>query len=515
MAQRRPSSRGRVRLTALAATLPLLAACSVGSGESFSTGALRVVLSQEPPSLEPCDSSLTGTGVVVRSNITEPLAERNPSTGELEPLLSTGWTSSAGERTWTFELRDDVRFSDGSTFDAKDAVHSIDRAVNGDLACNVEGYVFGDTDLEAEAVDATTLRVTAPEADPILPLRLSFVEMVPEETDGEAKVRQSIGTGPYQVDSWRAGTKLSLSANPEYWGDAPDFDRVEYQWRGEGSVRAAMVERGEADVATNLGPEDGSEELTTTYPNNETAALRMQMEQPPLDDRRVREAIAYAVPRQALVDELYQGEGEVAAQLIPPGVVGHDDDLEPWPTDLPKAKQLLAEAEADGVDLSPQIRLVGRSGQFPLIDETIQVIQQQLSGLGLDVKIEMTDTLGTVALQERPFPQDSGPYLLMIQHGNQAGDGIFTMEQYYLSEGNQSAGGTTELDEMIESASQDTGEGRQTKLEEVFQTEPKTSTQFAFIAHQRATMALAPRVSYEPNSATGDEMRLAEFTRDQ
>lgn len=494
----------------LAATT--LAGCAVGQGGSFSDSALRVVLPQEPPSLEPCDSSLTGTGVVVRSNITEPMAERNPDTGELEPLLASSW-SSRDEKTWTFTMRSDVRFSDGSTFDAKDAAFSIDRAVNGDLSCNIEGYVFGDTDLKVKATSAKTLEVTAPEADPILPLRLSFVEMVPTGTDTSAKVREPIGTGPYAIDRWEAGTKLSLAANEEYWGTKPDFERVEYQWRAEGSVRAAMVERGEADVATTLGPEDGDPEYSTSYQNNETTAIRLQMEEPPLDDLRVRKAINYAIPRQEIVKDLYEGEGEVATQLIPPGVIGYNEDITPWPTDMKKARALLRQAEEDGVDLDVPIRLVGRSGQFPLIDETIQVIQQQLTDLGLDVTIEMTDTLGTVALQERPFPKDSGPYLLMIQHGNQAGDGIFTMEQYYLSKGYQSAGGTPRLDKMVHSGARKTGAARERGLGKVFAEEPKESAQLAFIAHMRGTMSLSHRVRYEPTSATGDEMHLADITR--
>src|SRR5699024_2788125 len=107
---------------------------------------LRVVLQQEPPTLEACEANLTSTGVVVRSTVTEPLIERNPTSGELEPKLATDW-SSEDDTTWTLNFRDDVTFHDGSEFNAEDAAHTIDRAVNSDLGCNVEGYVFGDDDL--------------------------------------------------------------------------------------------------------------------------------------------------------------------------------------------------------------------------------------------------------------------------------------------------------------------------------------------------------------------------------
>ena len=135
------------RLTAMALAGVAVAAsgCSVANsgGGGYDLNTLRIVLPQEPPTLEPCESSLTSTGVVVRSNITEPLVERNPTTGDLEPLLATDWEQS-GPTEWTFTLRDGVTFSDGAPFTAEDAAFSIDRAVNSDLQCNVDGYVFGD-----------------------------------------------------------------------------------------------------------------------------------------------------------------------------------------------------------------------------------------------------------------------------------------------------------------------------------------------------------------------------------
>ncbi|MDQ4052478.1 MAG: ABC transporter substrate-binding protein [Actinomycetota bacterium] len=509
---------GRRRGVAVALTLGLAAttaACGVSNsddnGGSAAGDTVRIVLPEEPPTLEPCESSLTSTGVVVRSNITEPLVERDPTSGELNPLLATEWEQSS-ETEWTFKLREDVTFSDGTPFDAEAAAYSLERAVNSDLGCNVEGYVFGDVDLGIEVVDATTLTVSTPEPDPILPLRISFVEIVPTSTSDTEKVREPIGTGPYRIDSWEAGQKLTLAANPEYWGDAPAYDEATYEWRSEGTVRAAMVLNDEADVATNIGPDDGAGDTAIFYPNNETTALRMQSTTPPLDDIRVRQAINYAIDREGLTESLFAGDAVAAAQLVPEGVVGHNSELEPWPTDMAEAETLLAEAEADGVDLSPEIRLVGRTALFPKVDETVQVIQKSLEDLGLNVTIEMMDTTGTTELQERPFPEDAGPYLLLIQHGNQAGDAIFSMEQYLLSNGFQSSGGTRALDQKVKAAALLEGEERQAALAEVFAEEPEAFGQYAYLAHMNGVMAVAEGVAYEPNSATGDEMRLAEMS---
>ena len=316
------------RLALLTSAAVLAAGCSVantGSG-GYDPDTLRIVLPQEPPTLEPCEGSLTSTGIVTRSNITEPLAERDSTTGDLLPLLATGWEQTSPNE-WTFTLRDGVTFSDGAPFTSEDAAFSIDRAVNSDLQCNVDGYVFGDEELGLQTPDANTVVVRTTEPDPILPLRISFVEIVPRTTSTTEKVREPIGTGPYAIDRWDYGQKLVLARNATYWGQAPAFATAEYQWRSEGSVRAAMITNDEADIAVGLGPEDGAGDLGVPFQNNETTALRMQSTEPPLNDIRVREAINYAVNRTGIVKALFRGLGDPASQLIPTGVVGYNDQL--------------------------------------------------------------------------------------------------------------------------------------------------------------------------------------------
>ncbi|QNJ92946.1 peptide ABC transporter substrate-binding protein [Mycolicibacterium fluoranthenivorans] len=510
------TSPARLRMTALAlaGAVLLTGGCTVAnSGHGgYDPDTLRLVISQEPPTLEPCESSLTSTGIVVRSNITEPLIEREPDTGDLQPLLSTGWRQDSPTE-WTFDIRSGVTFSNGAPFTAADAAFAIDRAVNSDLQCNVDGYVFGDEKLKLATPNDNTLSITTEKPDPILPLRISFVEIVPRGTSMTEKVREPIGTGPYAIADWEYGQKLVLARNDRYWGAKPTFGQAEYQWRSEGSVRAAMITNDEADIATSLGPEDGAGDRGVPFQNNETTALRMQAGEAPLNDIRVRQAVNYAVNRTGIVKALFRGLGDPASQLIPKGVVGYNDRLALWPHDADKAKALVAEAKADGVPVDRQIRLIGRTAQFPKIAETIEVLQSEFTEIGLNVKIEMMDTAGQLQYQLRPFPQNTGPYLLMIQHGNQAGDAAFTMDQYMLSDGPQSAYGTPEFDAKIRAAEALTGQARQDAFATLFAEEPQQIMQFAYIAHMKGIIGLAPRIHYTPNSATGDEMRLAEMTK--
>ena len=501
------------KLLVLAGACVLSAGCTVANsgGGGYDPDTLRIVLAQEPPTLEPCESSLTSTGIVVRSNITEPLVERDATTGDLHPLLATDWEQTSPDQ-WTFHLRDGVTFSDGTPFTSADAAFSIDRAVNSDLQCNVDGYVFGDEVLTLQPPDEHTVVVGTTEPDPILPLRISFVEMVPRSTSVTEKVREPIGTGPYAIDRWDYGQKLTLTRNPGYWGPPPAFGRAEYQWRSEGSVRAAMITNDEADIAVGLGPEDGAGDLGVPFQNNETTALRMQAAEPPLDDIRIRQAVNYAVNRTGIVKALFRDLGEPAAQLIPSGVVGYNADLPLWPHDLDKARALVEEARADGVPTDREIRLIGRTAQFPKITETIEVLQSELAEIGLNVKIEMMDTASQLEYQLRPFPPDTGPYLLMIMHGNQAGDAAFTLDQYMLSDGPQAAYGTTEFDAKIRAAEALTGEDRQNAFAELFAEEPQEIMQMAYIAHMQGILGKSPRIDYTPDPATGDEMRLAAMT---
>lgn len=509
----RPRRTTRTAAVLAAGTVLLTGACSVGGGGGTSAKAadtVRVALPEEPPTLEPCDASLTATGRVVRSNITEPLTERVPETGDLDPKLAVKWQQKE-PNTWTFTLRKGVTFQDGSAFTAKDAAFSIERTVNSTIGCNVQGYVFGGVKLKAKAIDDTTLQVTTQKPDPILPLRISFVEIVPSTTKADGKVREPIGTGPYKIDKWKKGVSLTLAHNDDYWGKKPDYAAAKYVWREEGSIRAAMVDSGEADVAVGLAPEDGAGDHAVKYPNNETSYLRMDATKAPLDDLRVRRAVNYALDKKGLVSSVFAGLGEPAGQLVPSGVTGHDASLKAWPYDMAKAKKLIREAKADGVPVGTKITIIGRNGIYPKAAEAMEVAQHALNEAGLHVSIKMLDVNAWLEYLLRPFPKNLGPTLLQCQHGNQAGDAAFTMGQIYGSKGAQSSYGTPELDKLIAKAESASDNERQTAFAEALQYQNDHVVRDAVMAHMTGILALSDTVSYKPNSATGDEMHLSEM----
>ncbi|SEM87504.1 ABC transporter substrate-binding protein [Cryobacterium luteum] len=507
--------RGRTRwpIAVAAGTALLLSGCGVADSESPGSSAdtVRIVLPIEPTTLEACDSTLSSTGVVIRSNVTEPLIERNPTTGELDPLLATSWEAT-GETDWTFTLRDDVKFHDGTSFTAEAAAFAIDRAVNLDLGCDVEGQMFGDPNLTLTVVDVTTLVVTTESPDPVLPLRLSFIE-IGAPTDAGAKVREPVGTGPYSIKEWKTGINIVLALNNDYWGETPAYKSAEYQWRSEGTVRAAMVSGGEADLALSLSADDGAGDLGLSYPNNETVALRFSGDIAPLNDIRVRQAINFAIDRDGITGSLYEGASEPADQLVPPGVVGYNPSIKPWEYDLDRAKQLIAAARADGVPVDDKITIVARSDQFPKIAQMTEVLQEQLGQAGLNIEVKVAETSVGLQYQVRPFILNEGAIAMLIQHGNQAGDASFSVESYMTTGAAMSMFGTSTFDTLLADAAATTGEARQAAFADALAYEKEELVQFAYIARMSGVIGKSPSVDFEPNSLSGDELRLAEITR--
>ncbi|WP_307840831.1 ABC transporter substrate-binding protein [Streptomyces sp. GESEQ-4] len=495
------------------AVLLTVSGCSVAGADPIGggPGTLRIVVPEEPPTLEPCDASLTATGRVTRANITEALTERDASTGRLQPALATKWSRTSAT-SWTFTLRPGVRFHDGSPLTADAAAFSVKRATDSRIDCNVDGYIFADSELTAVPVDDTTLKVTTAQPDPILPLRLSFVEIVPTSTAPNSRVREPVGTGPYRIDEWSEGRFLRLKRFSEYWGRAPEFNAATYVWRAEGSVRAAMVANDEADVAIGLAPEDGAGDRAVEFATNEVSYLRMDAAKPPLDDIRVRRAINYAVDREGLTTAVFAGRP--TGQLVAKGVTGHNPRVRPWPYDPDRAKQLVAEARAEGVPTGRTITIIGRTGIYPKAAEAMEVVQDGLLKAGLKAEIKMLDVNAWLEYLLRPFPAgDTGPTLLQAQHGNQAGDSAFTMEQIYGSKGAQSSYGTAAFDAMIERAELASGSARQTAFADAFTYQNNEVVRDAVMANMTGILALSSKVRYRPDPSTNDEMRLADMRR--
>ncbi|MEC8579792.1 MAG: ABC transporter substrate-binding protein [Pseudomonadota bacterium] len=473
--------------------------------------AVTVVLSEELDLVDPCMSSRSNIGRVVLQNIAETVTEMVPGQG-LQPRLATEWEDMGGG-TWRFHLREGVTFHDGSAFDAEDVAHSIARTTGDKIVCEIGAKYFGGMELTTNVVDANTIDITADPAQPILPLLMSTMTVVPAETAVDSFVSTPVGTGPYTFDEYNVGQNIKLSANPNYWGDQPAVQSANYVFRSDSAVRAAMVQTGEADIAPNIALQDAtSDAMDYSYPNSETVYLRVDHNIAPLNDVRVRKALNLAVDREAFVGTILANGTLLATGMTPPSTIGYNTDLTHYAYDPEQAKALLAEAKADGVDVDQEITLIGRTGNFGNVLETMEALTAMFQDAGFNMKLEMYEVAEWENFYSKPFAEDRGPQMVQAQHDNANGDPVFSMYFKYACDGLQSGVCDEKIDSMIADATASVGAEREAKWKDLFAYIHEENVTDVFLFHMVGFSRVGERLDFEPTIKTNSELQLAQIS---
>lgn len=470
---------------------------------------VTVVLTEEPSTLDPCQTAANHNGRVSLGNIFEGLTHRNIRTGEVVPSLATEWEET-GERSWTFTIRDGVEFHDGTEMTPASVKYSIERMLNPNLTCENRLKFFGDAIYEVALSGDDAVEITTPVRDPILPLKVSNVMIHPESVPFDEPARTAPGSGPYRLADWATGQHIRLEAFDDYWGEEPAVQTAEFIWRSESSVRAAMVELGEADLAPSIAVQDATEEHGVGYPNAETTRLNLDQLTPPLDDIRVREAINHAIDRDAMLGTVVSEDATKATQLYLPQIAGWSENVRMWEYDPEKAKALLEEARAEGVPVDAEIQFVGRIGHFPGAKEFHEALAIMMQQAGLNVNLEWFESEAKNRMQVKPFDPDRQPQIFVDQHDNTAGDPVFTVPSRWGSEGSQSKMSNPEIDALIEAATAATGAERteawKTTAEQIDALVPD-----AMLFHMVGYAAIGDGIDYEPTLITNSSIRLADI----
>ncbi|AUH33322.1 ABC transporter substrate-binding protein [Paracoccus tegillarcae] len=468
-----------------------------------------IALNEELETVEPCMASQSNIGRVILQNISETLTELNTDDGSLMPRLAESWEDQ-GEGTWRFNLRQGVVFSDGSSFDSADVAHSITRTLSPDLTCEIGAKFFGGMTLTATPVDDNTIEITSDPAQPILPLLMSTLTIVPSETAMEF-TREPVGTGPYEMTEWNVGQDIILTRRDDYWGEQPEVAKATYLFRTDDAVRAAMVPAGEADIVPLISQIDATNEATDfAYPNSETTYLRVDSNIAPLDDIRIRQALNMAVDRAAFLGTLVPEAATLATHMTVPTALGADVDLGVPEYNLEEAQRLVEEARADGVPVDTEILLVGRLGNFPNVTEVMEALQQMLSETGLNIKLEMVEVAEWIKYYSKPFAAGDQPALVAAMHDNNRGDPVFSMYFKYACDGLQSGICDEELDGLIADATAQTGDERGDAWRAVFQ---KAHDLYAdvFLFHMVGFSRVSERLDFTPSIATNSELQLSQI----
>jgi len=476
-------------------------------GGAFAADPLVIVVSEEPSSLDPCDTNTSATSRILRNNVTETLVNVDPTDGSIVANLATEW-SQVSPTTWRFKLHSGVTFQDGTPFTASAVAKALARAQLEPLACAIRGSKLGTNPFTSNVVDDLTIEITGERPDPAIPYRMAILDIGSPATSDTERTRTPIGTGPYKLAAWNQGQDVTLTAYDGYWGDKPQVTDVRFVWRGESSVRAAMVDTGEASLAFGIAPQDATSSLDKTYLNSEATFIRLDTRLAPLDDIRVRRAANLAIDRDALIGTVFSKDVQKSTQLNVPSIVGHSPNIEPWPYDPEQAMTLLAEAKADGVPVDAEIVLHGRLGLYPNSTESLEAIQAMLQAVGFNVRVQMMEVKTWLEHLLKPFDDETQPNMLQSQSDNALGDSVFTIAPKFRSDGNQATISDPKLDAMIDKAATLTGDERRRTYEEAYEYMAEEIVPYIDLFYMVGIVRVAENVDYTPDVQANNEIKL-------
>lgn len=371
----------------LAATL-LLAAVAVGWSQSAPT---RAVVAQgvDIETMDPTFASSTATWNVLH-HVFEPLMLRDADMN-LQPVLALSW-ESIDELTWEFKLREGVSFHSGAPFNADAVKFTLERMFSPDVT--TIHRAVRDIPLDhVEVVDDYTVRIVTKTPTVLMPHFLRTVLILDPTVYGsnEPVIDRASGTGPYTFSSWVRDSGVELRANADYWNGAPAIDQLLFRPIPENSTRVAELLTGAVDLIVNVPPDDLPQiETARTHSlisqGGRDVFIGLRADKAPFDDVRVRQAVNYAVDRQAINDAILGGYGELYGSVVMPP--NNAPEVEPYPYDPERAKALLAEA---GVPRGLEITLQTPNGRYLKDVEAAQAVAAYLSQVGFNAKVEVLE----------------------------------------------------------------------------------------------------------------------------
>jgi peptide/nickel transport system substrate-binding protein len=326
---------------------------------------------------------------------------------EPEPDLATSWKVSADGTIWTFQLREGVRFHDGTPFNADAVVFSFERQILPEHPAHEADFVWTRAYHNIKRVRADgPMRVLFEIDRPYAPF-LANLAMGPAAIVSPTAVskwkrdfgRHPVGTGPYRLVEWIPGDRITLERNTDYWDERAHTRYLVLLTMSEPRQRLQALESGAADIIQQLAPDDlplvrlNPDLRLAMAPATLVSYLAMNTQRRPLNDPRIRRAIAHAIRRDALVKLVYQGLGIPAIGPLPPNVWGARSDVVTYAYDPGKAAKLLAEAGWQGDRESPlKLFAPATASQYmPEPARVASIIKRCLGEVGIEVDVILSD----------------------------------------------------------------------------------------------------------------------------
>ena len=389
-------------LAAFLVVAAVLTGCSGSGSSSANSKILYFAQSADPRGLDPAwvdDSESTN----VTAQIYEGLLKYKKDGTAVEPCLATSWTISPDGTQYTFKLRKNVKFQDGTPFNADAVVYNIERQLPPKASADMPyaSFTFGPVK-DAVKIDNYTVRIdlTAPYTPFLANLAMTLAAPMASPTALKAHNdninNNPVGTGPFKFVKWDKGQDVELQAYDGYWGTKPSVGKIIYKIEAENSVRASDLIAGSVNTTDEVDPNDIPKMKQNNVKIYEASGMNINYmafncSRAPFDTEAAREAVAHAINKPELVKYLYQDYAEVANTILPSFVPGYDSSVQQYGYDPDKAKQMIQSSGLAGKTIN--IITYSNSRPYNPVDgqKLAEAVQNYLNKVGLKSQIQVYD----------------------------------------------------------------------------------------------------------------------------
>ncbi|HJX80113.1 ABC transporter substrate-binding protein [Glutamicibacter sp.] len=385
-----------VRLAAVAVAGSLaLTACSAGSGGGSTEGAeaktgVTLALTGEPVNLDFTTTAGAAIPQALMSNVYEGLVEIDQE-GQIQPLLAESWELSNANKTYTFKLRDGATFSNGEAFTAEDVKFSIERAKSDAWVSSLKKKMDIVESVKVNSDTEVAITLKKPSNAWLFDMG-TLVGAMFDPSGVEDLANKAIGTGPYAIDAWNRGQSIDFVTREDYWGEKPAVDTATLRYFADAVATTNALQSGDVDVVYNMQ----SPELLSSFESdpkyqvldgtsNGEIILSMNNKKAPFDDKRVRQAVMYAIDRQAVIDTAWNGYGTKVGGPVPTTDPYYEDLNDVYPYDPAKAKSLLKDAGVENLNITFTVPT------RPYATAVSEIVVSQLAEVGINAKIESAE----------------------------------------------------------------------------------------------------------------------------
>ena len=369
------------------ASLAALASLPAGALAQSRKDTIVLAMALEPsPGLDPTGGAASSIGEVTLYNVFETLTKVNPD-GSVTPLLAESWEISPDLTTYTFRLRKGVKFHNGEPFNAQAVKFSFERA-GSEKSTNKDKRTYAN--LSVQAVDEHTVVILTKEIDPDFPFMMGqATAIIVEPKSADTNGTKPVGTGPYRLENWVKGSSITLAKWDGYRNPgAIKLRRATFRFIADPAAQVAALMAGDVDVFQRVTPRGvpqfkGNNRFQVIVSGSRAKTiLAMNQKKKPLDDVRVRRAIAAAIDRKAVIQGAGDGYGAPIGSHYPPSAPGYVDMTGVNPYNPDKARALLKEAGVNNLELTITLP------PPPYARQGGEVIASQLSKVGINAKLQ-------------------------------------------------------------------------------------------------------------------------------